>query len=544
MTSRNDPCPCGSGIKYKRCCLAKRDIPAAAPRPASPAATVPEAIEWARRGAAFLDAGDNGQALECFRRSRSADPGLAFACNGEGLALQRLGDRVSAEQAFRAAIGADPTFAAAQHNLGELLRLMGRDADAIAAFTRALSVDPALGPTHLNLANLLTDLGEFDRAFGHYEAALPLGGNRAGIHASFGLALSLAGRPEDALAHYREAVALAPDLPIARLNLARCLLSLGRTAEAAGEAARLVRDRLHGEAARMLLGAARCVDGEFDAALDAVSAAAVPDGEAARRYAALAEILRQLGQRPAAIACLERAVLRDPGLASARHFLATLTDGNPEHPDDAYVAETFDACAGTFDEQLVTRLRYDAPRRLADLIARHASRAEPWDVLDLGCGTGLVGAQLAPRSRCLVGADLSANMLERCRGLGIYQRLEHASIASVLAAEPAESMDVVAAADVFIYVGRLEETFVAVHRVLRPHGLFAFSIECAARIAAGTDPQVAGYRLTPSGRYAHHGDYVQALADRSGFKVRDWIDTPLRMEFGRWIPGWLAILEA
>lgn len=24
-TARNDPCPCGSGVKYKKCCLAKGD---------------------------------------------------------------------------------------------------------------------------------------------------------------------------------------------------------------------------------------------------------------------------------------------------------------------------------------------------------------------------------------------------------------------------------------------------------------------------------------------------------------------------------------
>ncbi len=30
-TGRNDPCPCGSGRKFKRCCLNKQQIPAPAP---------------------------------------------------------------------------------------------------------------------------------------------------------------------------------------------------------------------------------------------------------------------------------------------------------------------------------------------------------------------------------------------------------------------------------------------------------------------------------------------------------------------------------
>ena len=38
---RNDPCPCGSGKKYKKCCLASDEAAARAARPAPPAA-VPE----------------------------------------------------------------------------------------------------------------------------------------------------------------------------------------------------------------------------------------------------------------------------------------------------------------------------------------------------------------------------------------------------------------------------------------------------------------------------------------------------------------------
>ena len=38
---RNDPCPCGSGNKYKKCCMASDEAAARAARPASPA-TVPE----------------------------------------------------------------------------------------------------------------------------------------------------------------------------------------------------------------------------------------------------------------------------------------------------------------------------------------------------------------------------------------------------------------------------------------------------------------------------------------------------------------------
>jgi tetratricopeptide (TPR) repeat protein len=37
-TGRNEPCPCGSGKKYKQCCLAKDEAAARAAQPATPAA--------------------------------------------------------------------------------------------------------------------------------------------------------------------------------------------------------------------------------------------------------------------------------------------------------------------------------------------------------------------------------------------------------------------------------------------------------------------------------------------------------------------------
>ena len=48
---------------------------------------------------------------------------------------------------------------------------------------------------------------------------------------------------------------------------------------------------------------------------------------------------------------------------------------------------------------------------LADAIKRYAP-GRPLDVLDLGCGTGLMGAEIHPLARTLVGVDLSSQMLE------------------------------------------------------------------------------------------------------------------------------------
>jgi tetratricopeptide (TPR) repeat protein len=43
-TGRNDPCPCGSGQKYKRCCLPRHEAAAAADRAAAPTPEAAPAI--------------------------------------------------------------------------------------------------------------------------------------------------------------------------------------------------------------------------------------------------------------------------------------------------------------------------------------------------------------------------------------------------------------------------------------------------------------------------------------------------------------------
>ena len=72
----------------------------------------------------------------------------------------------------------------------------------------------------------------------------------------------------------------------------------------------------------------------------------------------------------------------------------------------------FDDAAATWDNE---------PRRIAlmkavgEKILREARPTKDMDVLDYGCGTGLVGLFLLPHVRCVTGADNSPGMLEVLR---------------------------------------------------------------------------------------------------------------------------------
>src|SRR5690606_31410694 len=95
-------------------------------------------------------------------------------------------------------------------------------------------------------------------------------------------------------------------------------------------------------------------------------------------------------------------------------------------------------------------------------------------LVDLGCGTGLMGERLARIASFLEGVDLSARMLKRAEAKGIYGRLAKADLN--LFEFPAGA-DLVTAADVFMYVGALDRIVARIAAALLEGGVLVFSVE-------------------------------------------------------------------
>lgn len=186
-------------------------------------------------------------------------------------------------------------------------------------------------------------------------------------------------------------------------------------------------------------------------------------------------------------------------------------------PPRAYVETLFDQYSADFEAHLVEQLQYCGHEALVRPLLAAGAR---WcSVLDLGCGTGLCGTLLAGHADAIDGVDLSAAMLAQARGLGVYRDLHHAALAAFLDGTRPRA-DLVLAADVFIYVGALDEVFRGVARVLEPGGTFAFTVEEA--------PRTDDFRLLASLRYAHSEGYVRRLAAAHGLAVRELRRGPLR----------------
>ena len=245
----------------------------------------------------------------------------------------------------------------------------------------------------------------------------------------------------------------------------------------------------------------------------------------------LGEMLAQ-ADRPAEAADAWREALRlDPEDrlgATLQLSLAGLAEGI-DAPPPGFVEALFDQYAPDFDGSLLEKLEYCVPELLTEAILR--TEGGPFaHVLDLGCGTGLMGERLVRIASFVEGVDISAGMLKRAAARRIYGRLTKADLN--LAEFPA-GVDLVAAADVFMYVGALDGIVPRIAAALPPGGVFAFSVE--------HHPGGEDLMLRPSRRYAHSETYLRRLLSEQRFEVLSLEKAAIRMDRGEPVDGLIVV---
>ena len=125
---RNDPCPCGSGKKYKKCCMtkdtwsdAKPDIsqtpPEEQPGRRYPPARAAEIENAFRRAVNQLDRNEFEQAAKTFRSVLRLDHEHYEALTGLGRCLREIGTQDEARRCFQKALEIKPDYAQARLNL-------------------------------------------------------------------------------------------------------------------------------------------------------------------------------------------------------------------------------------------------------------------------------------------------------------------------------------------------------------------------------------------------------------------------------------------
>ncbi|MDH4285173.1 MAG: tetratricopeptide repeat protein, partial [Gallionellaceae bacterium] len=174
---RNDPCPCGSGKKYKHCCQL---------------------------------------------RSNPLGKNTSAAAIQTALEHHRAGHLAEAEEIYNQVLHTDPAHPDALHYLGTIATDQGRYKEAVELIGRAIQVRPSRS-MYYNQGNALRELNRLDEAAESFRRALVLDPNYAEAYTNLGGVLLVQHKLEEAVESYRRALELKPRFtetyPSARSNL-------------------------------------------------------------------------------------------------------------------------------------------------------------------------------------------------------------------------------------------------------------------------------------------------------------------------------------
>src|SRR5436190_4362577 len=225
---RNDPCPCGSGRKYKHCHGAVGRA-AVRPPPKAAAAEMRSSLEQAR---SLHQRGYLPEAESMYREVLKRLPRDAEAMNMFGILCAQRGDPASALEWIGKAVVIDPQNAAYQFNLGKALLQLKRPRDACAALERATALDSDYAEAYNELGLARMDLGDLQAAASAFRKTLLLRSNYWEAFNNLGLALHRQGRNEEASENLRRALELEPRSAAVLSNLGLVSRAQGRALEA------------------------------------------------------------------------------------------------------------------------------------------------------------------------------------------------------------------------------------------------------------------------------------------------------------------------
>jgi predicted TPR repeat methyltransferase len=473
------------------------------------------------------------EALDAFNKALAINPADPETWNNRGTVFNDLARYGEAIHDFDKAISLRADFAAAFCNRAKSLVLSGRHEEALAACDKALAMRPELLEMWLGRANACCQLKRYDEALAAYDKVLARKPDLAEALLARSSVCGLLERHDEALAGFDKVLTAAPDLAEAWFGRANACYLLNRYGDALAAYEKTLALKPDSAEAWLNYGGILARAKRHDEALAGFDKALTMRPNLAEAWLGRGEALHALNRPDEAIVAFRQALANGGNAEVIQYSLAALgADAAPVTAPERLVTELFDEYADRFDEHLVETLKYRAPDLLFGAVARfvHSSKL---DILDLGCGTGLVGARFHPIARTLTGIDFSSNMLKLAQQRQIYDNLVCGELTDFLRTQ-IESFDLVIGTDVFLYIGDLSGVFQGVRAALRAGGLFGFSVEISAE---------QDFVLGPNRHYAHSGAYLQKLAADHGFVLETIESQIIRQHEGIDVAGYLVVLS-
>jgi len=443
------------------------------------------------RGVALVRLKRHDEALACFEQALALRPDFADALVNHATTLLELGRHSEALSELNRALSTEPKHAVGWNSRGNVLAAMRRYREAVESYDRALAIYPDFPDARQNRLYALGELTRGSPGFAEVLCAQATG-------------LMERKNWAEALACFNEALSAKPDLLEAHAGRATALLEMDRPDDA-------------------LAG--------FDAALRINAGHAISWNNRGNALAIMRRFEEALGSYDKALAIQSNL----PQAAVNRENVLFMLQRTGRCPP-GYMSRLFDDFASHYDDTMVNALSYRAHLHLRDLAERVLPRlTPPWRILDLGCGTGLVGEafkDLAVGGR-LDGIDLAPRMIEASRARGIYDDLILGDLETVLA-NPGPSYDLILAADTMIYLGDLSTCFAGVAKRLEPGGFYLFAVESS---------DANGWQQTPMNRFRHSEAYLRSEAANAGLEFVELTQCTLRHESNWPVDGFAVALR-
>ncbi|MBE6452082.1 MAG: tetratricopeptide repeat protein [Alphaproteobacteria bacterium] len=348
--------------------------------------------------------------------------------------------------------------------LGKLACIDKQFENAKIYFAKAELINPFNIEAIRGLADIYSKESNFEEAEVRYKKLLQADAKNFEVHNNYAEMLQRQGRKAEALEEYRAAVIINH-----------------KSAEVCNNLALILRDV-----------------GEFDEALGLLFNALNYSPNADEISINISETLMILAEtdKEKAFKIAENWFNSHKTNIFAQHLYATFK-GEDFEDNKIYAKKLFDHFADNY-ELVMQNLGYSVPLAMGRIAGSLEGR-----ILDLGCGTGLVGQALKNDRNKIIGVDISQKMIDRAATKKVYDKLIKADIIEFI--QNNNDFDWVVCADVLGYIGDLS----LIVKSLKNNNLL-FSVE--------TSEKCEKYKISESGRYKHNPEYIDNLLYENGFR--------------------------
>ncbi|MCH9743369.1 MAG: tetratricopeptide repeat protein [Gammaproteobacteria bacterium] len=510
------------------------------------------------------------QALSYIEKAIALQPRNAIFYNtlGRVYAASNKNDenQKTAESTYQKALEIDPKCIETYNNLAWLYFSQNKLDDATALLRKALEINPHHYPSLYYLGQLLLNNQQPKEAVKYFNQCINQDPRGVELNHKLGLAFFHTKQYENAIHYFRITLMLDLEHIDANYNLANAFLQINKTelslnyflkqleikpslechmnigllyvdlkeySDAEKHFLQALEFDPHDLSAHLNLGSLHLKFDHTHKALHHYQEVIKLEPDNLPVHLNLGGLYRKLSDYDSAIRHFKEAQRIDPNDITAKFVLSALCQKDcPDETPREFTSELFNQYAPHFEKHLCESLEYVAPQLLHQAVLEKLGEQNQLDVLDLGCGTGLCGSLFAPIAKTLIGIDLSEDMITEAKNKKTYSLLKVSDINEALT--EFHDMDVILAADVFVYIGNLDKIFENVYKSLKPGGLFAFTVEKGSK---------HDYILQKNTRYAHSNKYIERLSKDNHLNILRLNEAVLRKEGETPVKGNLVILQ-